>query len=209
MAPAGRHAPPAQRLAGLLAWPAHCPFPGLPHSLSAELEGPGLPHPRCPAPGQLLPSFPAFKFTPLSNHEARINLSSQPDWTVHFSPAITSQGRIPPEACTGPGPGLDPRPVFPSSLLTPAPRDKRSGWSMTGASFSGSVVKNPPAMQETRIQSLGQEDPLEKEMATHSSILAWEIPCTGESGGLQPKGPEEHAVCDRLTHRASRCRFST
>ena len=39
-----------------------------------------------------------------------------------------------------------------------------------------STVKNPPALQETRVQSLGQEDPLEKEMATYSSVLAWEIP---------------------------------
>ena len=45
--------------------------------------------------------------------------------------------------------------------------------------------KNLPAMQETQIQSLGQEDPLEKETATHSSILAWEIPRTEEPGGLQ------------------------
>ena len=43
-------------------------------------------------------------------------------------------------------------------------------------------VKNLPAMQETRVQSLGQEDPLEKEMATHSSSLAWEIPQTEETG---------------------------
>ena len=43
-------------------------------------------------------------------------------------------------------------------------------------------------MQEIRVASLGQEDPLEKEMATHSSILAWEIPWTEESGGLQPTG---------------------
>ena len=48
----------------------------------------------------------------------------------------------------------------------------------------GSVVKNPPAMQEMWVQSLGQEDPLEKEMATHSSILAWEIPWTEEPGEL-------------------------
>ena len=47
------------------------------------------------------------------------------------------------------------------------------------------MVKNLPAMQETRVQSLGQEDPLEKEMATHSSVLAWEIPWTEEPGGLQ------------------------
>ena len=49
-------------------------------------------------------------------------------------------------------------------------------------------VKNLPAMQdteETRVQSLGQEDPLEKEMATHSFILAWKIPWTEELGGLQ------------------------
>ena len=43
-------------------------------------------------------------------------------------------------------------------------------------------------MQETWEESLGQEDPLEKEMATHSSILAWEIPCTEEAGGLQSMG---------------------
>ena len=44
--------------------------------------------------------------------------------------------------------------------------------------------KRLPAMQETGVRSLGQEDPLEEEMATHSSILAWEIPWTEESGGL-------------------------
>ena len=46
------------------------------------------------------------------------------------------------------------------------------------------VKKNLPAMQETSVRSLGQEDPLEKEMATHSSILAWEIPWIEERGGL-------------------------
>ena len=46
------------------------------------------------------------------------------------------------------------------------------------------MVKHPPAMQETRLLSLGQEDPLEKEMATHSSILAWRIPWTEEPGRL-------------------------
>ena len=50
---------------------------------------------------------------------------------------------------------------------------------------SGSVVKNPPAMQGTWVYSLGQEDPLGKEMAAHSSILAWSIPWTEEPGGLQ------------------------
>ena len=47
------------------------------------------------------------------------------------------------------------------------------------------MVKNLPAMQETQVQSLGQEDPLEKGMGTHSSILAWRIPWTEEPGGLQ------------------------
>ena len=49
----------------------------------------------------------------------------------------------------------------------------------------GSEVKNLPAMQEMQIQSLGGEDPLEKEMAIHSSILAWEISRTEEPGGLR------------------------
>ena len=47
------------------------------------------------------------------------------------------------------------------------------------------MVKNPPAMLETRVQSLGWEDPLEKGKATHSSTLAWRIPWTEEPGGLQ------------------------
>ena len=47
------------------------------------------------------------------------------------------------------------------------------------------TVNNLPAMQETRLQSLGLEGPLENEMATHSSILAWEVPWTEELGGLQ------------------------
>ena len=47
------------------------------------------------------------------------------------------------------------------------------------------MVKNPPAMQETRVPSLGQEDPLEKGLATHSSILAWRRPWTEETGRLQ------------------------
>ena len=48
----------------------------------------------------------------------------------------------------------------------------------------GSVVKNLPTMQETQVQFLGQEDPLEEGMGTHSSILAWEIPWTEKPGGL-------------------------
>ena len=52
------------------------------------------------------------------------------------------------------------------------------------------TVKNLPAMQETGVQSLGGEDPLEKGMATHSSILAWRIPWTEEPGRLQPMGSQ-------------------
>ena len=52
------------------------------------------------------------------------------------------------------------------------------------------MVKNPPAMQETWVQSLGWEDPLEKEMKTHSSILAWRLPWTEKPGGLQPVGSQ-------------------
>ena len=52
------------------------------------------------------------------------------------------------------------------------------------------LVKNLPAMQETWVQFLGWEDPLEKEMATHSSILAWRIPRTEEPGRLQSMGPQ-------------------
>ena len=54
----------------------------------------------------------------------------------------------------------------------------------------GSVVKNLSAMRETRVQALGQEDSLEKEMTTHSSILAWNIPWIEESGGLQSTGSQ-------------------
>ena len=51
-------------------------------------------------------------------------------------------------------------------------------------------LKHLPAMQETWVRSLGQEDPLEKEMATHSNILAWRIPWTEEPGGLQSLGSQ-------------------
>ena len=54
----------------------------------------------------------------------------------------------------------------------------------------GSVVKKLPVMQETQVQSLGREDPLEEGVATHSSILAWSIPMTEEPGGLEPIGSQ-------------------
>ena len=66
------------------------------------------------------------------------------------------------------------------------------------------TVKNLPAMQETWIQFLGQEDFLEKEMATHSNILAWRIPWTEEPDGLQSMGLQRvgHNSATLLTHFA-------
>ena len=56
------------------------------------------------------------------------------------------------------------------------------------------MVKNPPANLETQVQFLGQEDPLEKEMTTHSSILAWIIPWTEEPDGLQSMGSHKSQI---------------
>ena len=68
-----------------------------------------------------------------------------------------------------------------------------------GQGFTGgSVVKNSLAKQEMQILSLGQEDPLEKEMATHSGILAWEIPWTEEPRELQSLG-SQRVGCDLVT----------
>ena len=67
------------------------------------------------------------------------------------------------------------------------------------ASLVAQTWKNPPAMQETWVPSLGREDPLEKGMATHSSILAWRIRWTEEPGGLQSVESEESDMSQRLT----------
>ena len=67
-------------------------------------------------------------------------------------------------------------------------RDKYHVIALPWACPDGSAVRNPPAMQETPDSSLGGEVPLEEEMATHSSILAWRIPRTEEPGGLQSMG---------------------
>ena len=64
---------------------------------------------------------------------------------------------------------------------------KLSLWGI-GVSLVAQTVKHLPAMLETRVQSMGWEDPLEKEMATHSSTLAWKIPWTEEPGSLQSMG---------------------
>ena len=59
-----------------------------------------------------------------------------------------------------------------------------------GVSLVAQMLKHLPAMRETGVRSLGQEDPLEKEMVTHSRILAWRIPWTEEPGGLQSTGSQ-------------------
>ena len=63
-----------------------------------------------------------------------------------------------------------------------------------GASLEAQLVKNLTAMQETGVRSLGQEDPLEKEMASHSRVLAWRIPWTEEPSGLQSMESQEMQV---------------
>ena len=70
----------------------------------------------------------------------------------------------------------------------------------SGASLIAQLVKNLPAVQETRVPFLGWEDPPEKEMATHSSILAWRIPRTEEPGGLQSTGSQESDTTQKLNH---------
>ena len=75
---------------------------------------------------------------------------------------------------------------------------KRENWGTTlvvkfpfrNSSLVAQIVKNPAAIQETWVRPLVQEDPLEKGMATHSSILAWRIPWTEEPGGLQSMGSQ-------------------
>ena len=64
----------------------------------------------------------------------------------------------------------------------------RTSSNNTWAFLVARTVKNLPAMQEAQVRPLGQEDPLEKGMATHSTILAWRISWTEEPGGLQPMG---------------------
>ena len=64
-------------------------------------------------------------------------------------------------------------------------------FSKTEIKWMAQLVKNPPAMQETQVRSLGGGNPLEEEMATHSSILAWEIPWIEEAGRLQSLGSQK------------------
>ena len=73
-------------------------------------------------------------------------------------------------------------------LHTEGGSSKSIGFVIVNASLVAQTVKDLLAVQETRIQSLGQEDPLEKGKATHFSVLAWRILCTEEPGGLQSMG---------------------
>ena len=80
-----------------------------------------------------------------------------------------------------------------------------SGFLLSCKGFSGgSEIKNPPAIQETQVQPLGWEDPMEKEMATHSNILAWRIPWTEKPGGLQSIGLQRvrHDLATKTTSKA-------
>jgi len=70
---------------------------------------------------------------------------------------------------------------------------------LLGASLVAQTVKNLPAMQDTWVPSLDREDPLEKGMATHSSILAWRSPWTEEPGRLQSMGQKESEMTNQLT----------
>ena len=70
-------------------------------------------------------------------------------------------------------------------------KDLLSGPLLKGASLVAQMVKNLPAMQEIWVQLLGREDPLEKGMATHCSILVWRIPWTEEPDGLQTMGSQK------------------
>ena len=72
-------------------------------------------------------------------------------------------------------------------------------------SLEAQTVKHLPTMQETRVQSLGGEDPLEKEMATHSSTLAWKIPWMEEPGRLQSMGHKESDTTERLHTQSRPC----
>ena len=68
--------------------------------------------------------------------------------------------------------------------------DRGLCWATVNGLTESRLRKDLPVMQETWVQSLGWEDPLDKEMATHSSILAWKIPWMEEPGGLQSMGPQ-------------------
>ena len=84
--------------------------------------------------------------------------------------------------------------LLPHNITFSGSRDQKAGifgnHYLAYEVLGGSVVKNLPAVQKTQVRSLGWKDPLEEEMATHSSIPAWEIRWMEEPGGLQPTGSQ-------------------
>ena len=72
----------------------------------------------------------------------------------------------------------------------PPPSSHHTLSASKGASLVAQIIKSLPAIRKTRVPSLGREDPLEKEMVTHSTILAWRIPWMEEPGGLQSVGSQ-------------------
>ena len=76
-------------------------------------------------------------------------------------------------------------------LIKVKEESEKAGLTLNRASLVAQRLKRLPLMRETWVRSLGQEDPLEKEMATHSSTLAWRIPWTEEPGGLQSTGTQK------------------
>ena len=89
---------------------------------------------------------------------------------------------------------------IPSSLKWGCLCDNSQPIGVLGASLLAQMVKSLPATWETWVQSLGQEDPLEKELATHCSILAWRISWTEEPGRLESMGSQKVDTNERLTH---------
>ena len=115
-----------------------------------------------------------------------------------------AQASLPHSMCNLPGPGIKAvYPVLAGGLLTTGPdRQGSPSISIFTADSLASLIpqlgKSLPAVLETRVRSLGREDPLKTEMATHSSILAWRIPRTEDPGGLWSMGSQESDTTERL-----------
>ena len=107
----------------------------------------------------------------------------EPIWKISRTGTVREN-----EANRGLTEGKSDRMVTGQDLLWSRYWSERNSLGETNHFLGGSVVKNRLPVQEIRVWSLGQEDPLEKEMATHSGTLAWRIPQTEEPGGLQSTG---------------------
>ena len=164
-------------------WPAR---PLCPRGFSRQEYWSGLP---CPPPGH----FPNLSnvsriggrfFTIWATREALLK-------PVVTSNSVDSQWEL--QMSWGLG-------TFETTIL----RNLGKDWALkqVGASLVAQRLKHLPVMQETQVQSLGREDPLEKEMATHSSIIPWRIPWMEEPGGLQSMGSQRvgHDLETSLTH---------